>query len=163
MSQELQPKIVWEKWRDPYGQDQDITIDEIAGWGLGDESEVNNEQSLAELEQNVGLQSEPSEVYKRPLQIIATPMGVMPLTEYTTPGKIFNFWTCHTNFNITPLVKQLIEHVDGVETLDIYTRYRMKIGFGKTFNTNTVKQNIQKLLYETLSKQQRYRTTDEVD
>ena len=62
------------------------------------------------------------------------------------PLRICNFWLAHTNFNITQSISEQIEKVDGVETLDIFTRYRFRIAIGKAFNSSIVMQNIQNQL-----------------
>ena len=71
-----------------------------------------------------------------------TPMGIIPITEYSTPSKVFNFWMAHTNFDITPKINSLIEKSEGVETLDVFTRYRLRIGIGKAFDTGKVMRQI---------------------
>jgi len=52
------------------------------------------------------------------------------------------FWTGHTNFSITEDIKDIVEHTEGVETLDVFTRYRMKVGIGKIFSSATVMNTI---------------------
>lgn len=76
--------------------------------------------------------------------IVPTPAGAIPVNIYGSLTKAFNFWMAHTNFDITSEIQDLIKVVPGVETLDILTRYRMRIGFGKVFNAYEVKQAIQK-------------------
>ena len=78
-------------------------------------------------------------------------MGLVPLTEYTIPSKIFNFWVAHTNFSITDAVAQIVDEAEGVETLDIFTRYRMRIGVGHVFDSQLVKSHIEQLLYKHLT------------
>jgi hypothetical protein len=70
-------------------------------------------------------------------------MGLIPYNEYTASGKIFNFWTGHTNFNITKNVARVIETTNGIETLDIFTRYRFRIGIGKAFEDRTIMKSIE--------------------
>jgi len=81
------------------------------------------------------------------IKVIATPMGIVPINENTASGKIFNFWIGHTNFNITKYIADIIEKTDGVETLDIFTRYRFRIGIGKAFTDSRVMQHIQESIY----------------
>jgi len=126
--------IVWQKWLDPFGDDEeshDFTDDDY---------DENND--------------DPSDVFNnptKPMKAIATPMGIIPYTENTASGKIFNFWIGHTNFNITPDVAYEIENADGVETLDIFTRYRFRIAIGKVFDESKVKFDISKNVYKLLS------------
>lgn len=62
-----------------------------------------------------------------------SPMGVIPLNESNMPSKVFNFWMMHTNFDIDEKVFNVLQNMPGVETLEILTRYRARISFGKVF------------------------------
>ena len=81
---------------------------------------------------------------------IATPMGIIPINESTASGKIFNFWVGHTNFDITNALALIIEETPGVETLDIFTRYRFRIGIGKAFHDSKVMRDINSRVYNYL-------------
>lgn len=127
--------IIWEKWRDPF---------------LGyDENEIDIEnRDLNHLFEDDELQDDKDDIdpskYKldKQIRVISTPMGLIPYNEYTASSKIFNFWMGHTNFNISREVSKLIENTDGVETLDIFTRYRFRVAIGKAFEDREVLQNI---------------------
>lgn len=71
---------------------------------------------------------------------LSGPGGIIPLHENMLPGKLFNFWVGHTNFDLGQdnLVAR-IERTDGVETLDIITRYRFRVGIGRAFDQDKVK------------------------
>jgi hypothetical protein len=129
-------KIIWEKWRDPFiGYDEnEINVDDDNFFEDGDFSEETNDD-----QENLVKRSDP-------VRVIATPMGIIPYNEYTASSKIFNFWTGHTNFTIVDSIAYLIETTDGVETLDIFTRYRFRIGIGKAFQDRQVMQSIEKKL-----------------
>lgn len=140
-----EPLIVWQKWADPFGGDEDIS------------SEIFDNENLHEEESDVfeGLDNdettENNKLNKKFLtgvRVIATPMGIIPLTENTCSSKIFNFWLGHTNFNITRKVADIIEETDGVETLDIFTRYRFRISVGKAFKDSEVMRDINHKLYQ---------------
>ena len=131
--------IIWEKWKDPFG---DASEEDIPDDGLGDFFDDESE------EENMPMLSEKS--IQKQVKVISTPMGIVPLNEHTSSGKIFNFWTGHTNFNITKGVSTILDNTDGVETLDIFTRYRFRIGIGKAFTDSVVMNNIQQLVYEHL-------------
>jgi hypothetical protein len=90
------------------------------------------------------------EFYKRPTKVIMTPMGIIPYTENTASNKIFNFWVGHTNFNLNLHVCRLIEDAEGVETLDVFTRYRFRIGVGKLFDDKSVMRDINETVYSFL-------------
>lgn len=117
----MKPLIIWEKWRDPFGADEDIEV-------LPDEEE-EEEVTIARS------------------KVIVTPMGIIPLSENTIASKIFKFWSAHTNFTISQNVANLIEQIEGVETLDIHTRYRFRISIGKAFNDREVMSDINTRLY----------------
>lgn len=61
-------------------------------------------------------------------------------------GIISNFdaWLFHTNFDITPLIKNKLDKVEGIELLKICTRYRFLIGVGRMFEFTDVRQSIEK-------------------
>ena len=131
-------KIICEKWRDPFlGYDEnEIDVDKV---NFTDE-ETNDDLEDAIDNQNI----KQSDAVK----VIATPMGIIPYNEYTASSKIFNFWTGHTNFNIIDSVAYSIETTEGVETLDIFTRYRFRIGIGKAFEDREVMRSIEKKMYK---------------
>jgi len=130
--------IIWEKWKDPFGgSDEDIEPDD----GLGD---------FLDEENNDLIDADKFKTLAKQVKVISTPMGIVPINENTASGKIFNFWTGHTNFDITKGVFNILEGIDGVETLDIFTRYRFRIGIGKAFIDSQVMNSIQNLVYEYL-------------
>jgi hypothetical protein len=65
-------------------------------------------------------------------------------------SEIFNFWTGHSNFPITKKISDIIENTDGVETLNIFTKYRFRIAIGKSFKDSIVMTNINNNVYEYL-------------
>lgn len=145
MSEQL---IIWEKWVDPFGDDTDE-----AKW-----TDYNNE--IDTLDNAVDEEDEDSEKYinnnpikigEKPIKVIASPLGLIPYNEYTASSKIFNFWIGHTNFNITKNVKEIIENTDGVEILDVFTRYRFRIAVGKCFEDADVMASINQNVYEKFS------------
>ena len=141
------PLIVWEKWVDPFGKeledakwtDYENQIDD----GIDDIEYVDDDEEEKDLDHFVSEMKE--------IRVIATPMRLMPYNELTAPGKIFNFWVAHTNFNISSAVSTIIENCEGVEILDIFTRYRFRIGVGKCFNDSETMKNINDKVYAFLS------------
>jgi hypothetical protein len=137
--------IIWEKWRDPFGElDEDISPND----GLGEFLDDNHDEDEEDSDQLINDNS--FKTVAKQVKVIATPMGIVPINENTASGKIFNFWTGHTNFDITKGVFNILETVDGVETLDVFTRYRFRIGIGKAFTDSYVMNNIQNSIYEYL-------------
>ncbi len=146
MNDSYKKLIMWEKWRDPFGEKDDNDIDHIYDSDDSDDDDDTNFETddypdafSKKLNNNLG---------PKQIKVIATPMGIIPLNENTASGKIFNFWIGHTNFDITKQVADTIEKIDGVETLDIFTRYRFRIGVGKAFYDSEVKQTIQNTVYD---------------
>jgi hypothetical protein len=130
--------IIWEKWRDPFlGYDEnDIDIEAEPMPEFLEEDNESHDDDDDETENHIIKSS-------KPVRVIATPMGLIPYNEYTASGKIFNFWTGHTNFNITKNIARVIETTNGIETLDIFTRYRFRIGIGKAFEDRTIMKSIE--------------------
>ena len=137
------PIIVWEKWVDPLGLEQENQYEE----NFFDDEENDESELLG------GSSSEFDDRQKPPksVRVISTPMGFIPMDQTMPAGKIFNFWMGHSNFNITKPIAYIIEKTNGVETLDIYTRYRFRIGVGKLFEDGDVMREINSKLYEHLS------------
>lgn len=121
-------KIIWEKWNDPFGENLDETK-----WHNYDDEDSDAEHDL--IEQHL-IKSQ------KPIKVIASPMGLIPYNEHTASSKIFNFWVGHTNFDISKPIIDIIETCEGVELLDIFTRYRFRIGIGKCFIDNEIMRSI---------------------
>ena len=117
--------IAWEKWVDPYGSNLDSVE-----WPGYDESDIIEDQEEIK---------KPS--FKR-VNVLATTMGIIPFNEHTDCSRIFNFWVGHTNFDLTKNIAEILQSIEGVETLDIFTRYRFRISFGKAFDERQVIDNI---------------------
>lgn len=130
MSKNNKNIIIWEKWIDPLLIDSEENYEDIL-----EDSETEKEDKLYK----------PTKSH-----IIVTPYGVIPYNELNACGKIFNFWNGHTNFTISSTVLSIIESVEGVETLDVFTRYRFRIGIGKAFTDSDVMRVINNQIYDFL-------------
>jgi hypothetical protein len=123
------PQIIWEKWTDPFGED----IEEAQWNDYGDEDgEISDQQEILK--------------NKKMVKVISSPMGLIPYNEHTSSAKIFNFWVGHTNFNLSKGIASEIEKCNGVEILDIFTRYRFRVAVGKCFNDSDVMSEIKSLI-----------------
>lgn len=122
----MKPLIIWEKWKDPFGSDEEKHDD---SWSDENEDDDNLKVDV------------------KPARVMVTPMGLIPYSENTDASKIFKFWVAHTNFTISTKIVSIIEKIEGIETLDIYTRYRFRISVGKGFNDRDVMAAINKILY----------------
>jgi len=58
----------------------------------------------------------------------------------------YDCWIGHTNFDITLDVKDKLDQTEGVEVLQILSRYRFFIGLGKLFNFKQVRSDIEKTI-----------------
>lgn len=123
-------QIIWEKWVDPFGSDIDETK-----WNNYDEDDSDEQDDIFE-------NPEIKNRLEKPVKVISSPMGLIPYNEYTASSKIFNFWVGHCNFNLSNDIVDMIEKCDGVEILDIFTRYRFRVGIGKCFNDREIMNSI---------------------
>lgn len=131
-------KIIWEKWKDPFGTEPEDDISQtIYGENIDEDADENPESPNNPL-------AGAKEVR---CKIIMTPFGAIPYTENTASSKIFNFWTGHSNFSISKPIAEIIEDTEGVETLDIFTRYRFRISIGKAFQDSSVMRSINNQVY----------------
>lgn len=123
-------KIIWEKWLDPFDDDDDQPEEE------NNKNEWRDSYEKAE------------DMARKAVTgpMLVGPMGIIPIKEGAKPGKLYNFWMMHTNFNITKSVKDTLKKMDGVEAVDIFTRYRARLAFGKVFEEEVVKNSIEQAL-----------------
>lgn len=126
------PLIIWQKWEDPLAP---ISLTDL----VDEQTEEEEESELEQLDKKIQTTKQ---------QFIVTPMGVLPYNENTACGKIFNFWVGHTNFTINNRIMEILESCDGVEALDIFTRYRFRIAVGKAFKDSTVMRQINNKTYD---------------
>lgn len=139
------PIIVWEKWYSPFGEDDEEQEELISEEDLGQLLEEESDYQSEAEERSLSISKQLSKQ-----KFMITPIGIMPITDNTESTKIFNFWTGHTNFNISNNIASIIESCDGVETLDIFTRYRFRIAIGKIFKESDVMYSINEKVYEIL-------------
>lgn len=65
-----------------------------------------------------------------PFRVAKSSSGMfVTIPENSMASKHFDFWDLHTNFNIGEKVATAIINTDGVETFNIITRYRARVGF----------------------------------
>lgn len=138
--------IVWEKWRDPLGYDD---IEEK----FTHKQDNNNPDANLEDEEEENDPNDENVIVKNIKdQFALTPLGLIPLTENTVSSKIFNFWTGHTTFPISKKISSIIENIDGVETLDVFTRYRFRISVGKAFKDSVVLRDINESVHSYINR-----------
>lgn len=160
----MNKKIIWYPWVDPLG----TNLDDFA---VSDEFKMIDEGAQI-LDPNIGKSKEDEEdvggvafddgyddnPFKKQAQLMQhqfeqnraqTPvplhisgMGIVPMSEHTKASDRFNFWVGHTNFDLTPNIARVISSTPGVETLDIWTRYRFRVSVGRAFDSQEVKKAI---------------------
>jgi hypothetical protein len=141
----MSKSIIWQKWIDPFGlDDNEYNYDPYVGEYASDSDEYEEDEE--DEEDKISLNKKAI-----PIKAIATPMGIIPINENTISSKLFNFWMGHANFDISPVVANIIESTDGVETLDIFTRYRFRISVGKAFDDSAVMRSINNRVYNGLN------------
>lgn len=79
-----------------------------------------------------------SRLFNTDKMMVMTKMGGFP--------NEFNLWLGHTNFDIDELVLSQIEETEGVESVDVFSPYRMRVGIGLMFDEVNVRLGIQKAL-----------------
>jgi len=124
--------IAWEKWEEPT---QPSPIDTSALFS----PQAENFEDAGDGDFEEGL----STFFEKMPKLVNTPMGVYQVDDNMSPFKHFDCWIGHTNFDITPFVKDKIELTPGVEALIILTRYRFFIGIGKLFSFRNVRVSIE--------------------
>ena len=144
----MKPKILGEKWINPYeiSQNTGEVLDDIPSSNFEDYDHwetYSDEETDEETSDN-------EHSFKSHTKTIITPMGMIPINERTPCTKTFKFWIGHTNFTISKEHHNIIDNTDGVEVLDIFTRYRFRVAIGKAFQDREVMQLIQENLYEKL-------------
>jgi hypothetical protein len=58
----------------------------------------------------------------------------------------FDCWIGHTNFDITPRIKDKLNNIAGIEILKIFSRYRFFVGIGQMFDFQNVRYDIEQEL-----------------
>ena len=65
------------------------------------------------------------------------------LIEEMTVLASFDCWMGHTNFDITPSIKEKLNTIPGIEVLKICSRYRFFVGIGTMFDFAEVRKVIE--------------------
>jgi len=124
----MSKKIGWQKYEDViqtemYSPLASIILEELNPEIEEDEYEVEEEE-----------------------QVQMTDSLIVPKNFYETVSLMsrFDCWIGHTNFNITNSIKNKLNEVDGIEVLNIISRYRFFIGIGKMFKFSDVRKDIEK-------------------
>jgi len=123
-------KVAWERW------DEDVIEQEI----IENFYEENYEEEDPQIAEEALLFLE-----KIP-HLVSTPMGMYQLHDKMNVMNQFECWMGYTNFDITHSIRDKIEKVEGVELLNVTSRYRFFLGIGKLFNFSDVRLAIEDTL-----------------
>jgi len=128
--------ITWRKWADPiaplaegFKQEEDE--------GTPDYEAAKDEFGGTRTYRQQKDPGEESESWNGPVTVIGG--QAVPIHESNLPGQLFNLWMGDTTFDLTMPVVQALSRVEGVETLDVITRYRFRLGVGRSFEQEKVK------------------------
>lgn len=127
--------VAWEKW------EEDAPESAIDPASFTQESEPAPEFASEELPNDF---YDLSSVFESIPKMVNTPMGWFQVNDKMSPSNQFDCWVGHTNFDITPSVRDALEEIAGVEVLVILTRYRFFIGIGRMFSFRDVRVTIEK-------------------
>ena len=127
-------KIGWQKYEDVMEKKLSCPILTTVMQGMMSRNIDNEEYDEDEIFEEMDLQSN------------GTP-NIIPVSEEllkeVTMLSNFDCWMAHTNFDITPQVKEKLDNVPGIELLKICSRYRFFIGVGTMFDFSDVRKNIE--------------------
>jgi len=124
--------VYWEKWMDAF----EATEEE------GPAPTLEEEESYLDVDPELGREYDEEVEQFVPVKGVMTPYGMLPLTDDTLASRKFKFWVGHANFRLTEDYYSVIGSTEGVETLDILTPYRFRIGIGKMFVDRTVMSSV---------------------
>ena len=128
-------KIAWENWKEKVDDSPPKTINE------SNERTLESEEDDA-IERNFLLSA--MEVPR----LIQTPLGIFNYEDKLRPSEKFDCWIGYTNFDITQDVSDTIESIDGVEALEVMSRYTFFLGIGKMFKFRDVRTAIEEAIFK---------------
>jgi hypothetical protein len=128
----MKKSIAWQKYECPLNSN------------ISDnDSNINVETNVRNFEDNdyiaQGVEDEQNVAYGLSNnKVIMTPFGLLSIMDGTLAAHHFDFWIMHTNFDITQSIVDKITPIPGVESVEVLSRYRIRIGFpiGETVDNN---------------------------
>lgn len=137
-------KIGWQKYED-YIEKQ-LTSPILTNM-IQNIATANIAETEEEIDEEEDYEDEDEE--KRPLGLFNS---LLPITNQLMDDiamlSSFDCWIGHTNFDLTPRIKNTLDSIPGVELLKICSRYRFFIGIGKMFDFKEVRKRIEEALIE---------------
>lgn len=147
---DLSKQIGWQKYEDYIEKQLSCPIlQNIIHNMLSLSMEDDDEHIIDEEEEEEDDESYEDENDKKNMSILAI-NKLMPLTpqviEDVSMLSNFDCWVGHTNFDITPKIKDTLNKIPGIEILKIFSRYRFFVGIGQMFDFQDVRHNIEQEL-----------------
>jgi hypothetical protein len=123
--------IHWEHYKDPFGLD-------IPRADL-----LENENGIVVSDEEMVIMSK---MARRAIPLINTHLGIIPYCEATSYSKRFDAYLGHANFSLDKNTIKLLDKIEGIEVVDVFSRYRLRMCVGKAFEVEEVKQAIHEAL-----------------
>lgn len=89
-----------------------------------------------------------AELKGQSLAVYNTPFGIVKMPEFSDINKHFKLWTMYTRYPITDKLKNTVDKTNGVETFEIFTPYRARIGICPLYKDGQVLETIQKTIQD---------------
>lgn len=77
------------------------------------------------------------------LAVYQTPFGIVKVPEFCDINKHFKLWTMYTRYPITDKLKNGIDSMPGIETFEMLTPYRARVGICPLYKDGHVLRSIQ--------------------
>lgn len=110
------------------------------------DSHINSPILDSILEKYTEVTNEESEEIHEEEEVLEQNLTMLPLSDKMLDDiamlNNFECWMGHTNFDITPDIKETLNVIEGIELLKICSRYRFFIGIGRMFNFKEVRKLI---------------------
>jgi len=120
-------KIGWQKYEDILEKQLDNPLLDAI---IGKLPEINEQESYEDMD-NVQVQ-----------ETLSIPVDESFMESIALTAN-FDCWMAHTNFNLTPTIRDILNKVDGIEILKICSRYRFFVGVGQMFDFKDVRRQIE--------------------
>ncbi|NVM35758.1 MAG: hypothetical protein HWN81_09195 [Candidatus Lokiarchaeota archaeon] len=131
--------IYWSAWIDAYNNEEVEKVKQKYRETVEELKEEFLEEELIE------------DFYEQPYKTIMTPFGILPITEQSLASNHFKLWVGHCNFKLLEKHYEIIENCKGVESIDILTPYRFRLGIGMMFEDREIMNGVKKALIDSVS------------
>lgn len=125
------PAVDWDKWENVFGIDKDEVPEFVPEDEVKEFEEQNDWDTILNRSKNF---------------IMLSPYGPIPLNSTSNPTNFFNWWVAHTNFPLSTEDLDGINDILGVETFDVFSGYKFRIGIAAMFDDSVIRENVGKYL-----------------